>query len=66
MLNLYREYLAQEAQDEALMKAWEAEEAEEALEGALLEEVEAAWEAGNLDLYSDLYKDLYGVRPRLW
>jgi hypothetical protein len=65
-MNLYLEYLAQEENDDRLLAALEAEARAEALEEALREGLEAARKAGDWDLYSDLHKDLYGVRPRSW
>ena len=63
-MKLYNEYLAQKAWDDALEAEWEAEQASEALEDALRADLEYAADIGDWDLYSDLYKDLYGVRPR--
>ena len=63
-MKLYIDYLAQEELDNRLMAEWEAEQASEALEDALRADLEYAANIGDWDLYSDLYKDLYGVRPR--
>lgn len=32
-------------------------------QAALLDELNRAWEMGEWDYYSDLHKDLFGVRP---
>ena len=63
-MKLYIDYLAQEELDSRLMAEWEAEQASEALEDELRAGLEYAAGLGDWDLYSDLYKDLYGVRPR--
>lgn len=65
-MNLYYDYLMQEEEDNAILAAMEAEEDEEALEAALLEGLESARRNNDWDLYSDLYKDLYGCRPARW
>lgn len=63
-MKLYIDYLAQGELDSRLMAEWEAEQASEALEDELRASLEYAADRGDWDLYSDLYKDLYGVRPR--
>lgn len=82
MLNLYYEYIAEEAMNDAI-EAAEAEAAEraaleaeraalEAEEDAIREEEEERMRAdlrqlaaiGDWDVYSDIFKDLYGFRPR--
>lgn len=35
-------------------------------QAALLDELNRAWEMGEWDYYSDLHKDLFGVRPHCW
>lgn len=35
-------------------------------QAALLDELNRAWEMGEWDYYSDLHKDLFGVRPHTW
>lgn len=71
MLNLYWEYLAEEATSDAIeaeIARAEAEAEAEAERMAWEDEVREALliaaDAEDWDLYSDLFKDLYGFRPR--
>lgn len=70
----YAEFMSEVLTDEALEAEFarksgyaplsaEATE-EERLESELFEALRYAEEVGDWDLYSDIYKDLYGVRPR--
>jgi hypothetical protein len=73
MKNYYREYQNQELSDALVLAELEAE-AEAEVEAELAEELaedirqgmEYARTMGDWDLYSDLYKDYFGVRPRSW
>lgn len=71
----YAEFMSEVLTDEALEAEflrereaearWDAEAAEnERLEAGLREALAYAEEVGDWDMYSDVYKDLYGVRPR--
>ena len=71
MSNLYRIYLAEEADSDAAEAALaraeaeaEAESTRWAWEDELREALLDAADAEDWDLYSDLFKDLYGFRPR--
>ena len=42
----------------------EAREREAEMHETLFRAMQTAWQCGDMDAYSDFYKDLYGVRPR--
>lgn len=70
-INLYLDYLAEEALSDAMEAAMACAEAEAEAEvermdweDELREALRDAADAEDWDLYSDLFKDLYGFRPR--
>ena len=70
-VNLYREYMVEVESDLTILAALERLDAEaeteaemQACEDELREALIEAADAGEWDLYSDLFKDLYGFRPR--
>ena len=71
----YANYITESMRDEELEAEltrererearWDAEAAEdERLEAGLREALAYAEEVGDWDMYSDVFKDLYGFRPR--
>lgn len=54
MIDEYNEFMAELAEREAEHNAWLRDMAD----------LEAARNSGDWDYYSDVYKDIYGVRPR--
>lgn len=64
MLNLYYEYLAEEAMSDAAEAALEAEAAQLAWEDETCKALAHAAETKQWDLYSDLFKEMHGFRPR--
>lgn len=67
MINGVRFTLTAETAEE-IRKAMEAEEAERRATMQDYEDLrdaaKAGWETGDWSYYSDVYKDIYGVRPR--
>lgn len=63
-MKLYLEYLQEVENDLRIEAEIEAEVERIAWEDEIREALIKAADMGDEDLYSDLYKDLYGIRPK--